>query len=445
MKKVLGLVKKNLIIVISMVIALVALPAMFVVGLSMSNKTNKAVEQEVGKQLSDIARVKVEYAMEPLTPGGQRFTASMPPNTATNERMKELLQRSAAQVADVARVVAEFNQEGKTQIVPGLLPDPGDPISAPEKLYKMARERLLAYEQLLRSVNAGTAPDAESVLRKLDDVRLREEETRRGGRPDAVLSAQDIQEIRERLSEERMQIYLSRAAGIRFYADASIFQGVAPWTESVPPTIEHAWEWQWQYWVHEDLVQALARANEGFSALTGVVKRIERLDVEPMAYDRAASEQGAPDPTAEAPRNFGATLTGRIAAPAAPNSLYDIRYATVVVLIDASRLFELVNAFSETNLMTVLDLDLASADNLEEDMRQGFVYTRGGERIMRATLRVETLWLRSWTVPLMPPTVQSALGVPGSAKGEAPSDGGGRPRRQAPSGGSSGNNPPQIR
>ncbi len=445
MKKVLGLVKKNLVIVISMVIAIVALPAMFVVGLSMSNKTTKAVEQEVGKQLSEIARVKVEYAMEPLTPGGQRFAASMPPNAATNERMKELLQRSAAQVADVARVVTEFNQEGKTQIVPDLLPDPGDPISAPEKLYKMARDRNAAYEPLLRSVNAGTAPDNDSVLRKLDDVRLREEETRRGGRTEASLSPQDIQEIRERLSEERMQIYLSRAASIRFYADTSIFQGVSPWTESVPPTIEHAWEWQWQYWVYEDLIEALALANEGFSALTGVVKRIESLDVDPIAYNRAASEQGSSDPTAEAPRDFGATLTGRIAAPAAPNSLYDIRYATVVVLIDASRLFELVNAISETNLMTVLDLDLTSVDNLGADMRQGYVYTRGGERIMRATLRVETLWLRSWTAPLMPPTVQSALGVPGSARGEASEDGGGRPRRPAPSGPPTGNNPPQIR
>jgi len=59
MKKVLAWAKKNLISVISMFIALIALPAMFIFGLSMSNKTNKTVEQEVGKHITDLARVKV--------------------------------------------------------------------------------------------------------------------------------------------------------------------------------------------------------------------------------------------------------------------------------------------------------------------------------------------------------------------------------------------------
>ena len=445
MKKVLAWAKKNLISVISMFVALIALPAMFIFGLSMSNKTNKAVEQEVGKHITDLARVKVEYAMEPLLPGAERFAASMPPNAATNARMKELLQRSASQIADVQKVVVEFNQAGHTPLLEGLFPDPGDPISAPEKLYTMARTWVASYEPLLRSVNAGTAPEPETVLRRLDDLRLREEETRRGGRTDAVLGAQDIQEIRDRLAEERMQIYLSRAASIRFYADTSIFVGVTPWTEAVAPTIDLAWEWQWMHWVHQDVVRALAHANEGFSALTGVVKRVESIQVDPMNFSRPAGSQGSDDPTAEAPRDFGATLTGRIAAPAAPNALYDIRYANIVVLVDAARVFELINAFSETNLMTVIDLDLASVDDLATHMRNGFVYTRGGERIMRATLRVETLWLRSWTTPLMPPSVQSALGVPGSTMGEsedAPSGG----RRARPADPSSGNQTtPKIR
>lgn len=429
MKNVLNWIKKNLISVVSVVVALAALPAMLIVGLSMSSKTNKAVEQEVGKHLTDLARVKVEYAIEPLTPGAERFSASMPPNAATNQRMKELLERNASQIADVQRVVTEFNQAGRAPLMDGLFPDPGDPIQAPEKLYAMARTWIAAYEPLLRSVNAGGPPEPEAVLRRLDDLRLREEETRRGGRADAVLGPQDNQEIRERLSEERMQIYLSRAAALRFYADAAIFTGVAPWTDSVAPTISRAWEWQWLFWVHEDLVRAMAAANEGFNVLTGPVKRIERIDVDPMSYSASAAEQGSADPTAEAPTNFGATLTGRVAAPAAANSLYDIRYATVVVLVDASRVFDVVNALAATNLMTVIDLDLASVDDLSAHMRNGFVYTRGGERVMRATIRVETLWLRSWTTPLMPPVVQSALGVPGSVRGEAsPDDSGRRPR-----------------
>ena len=31
---------------------------------------------------------------------------------------------------------------------------------------------------------------------------------------------------------------------------------------------------------------------------------------------------------------------------------------------------------------------------------------------MRANIKVETIWLRSWTTPLMPPTVLKLLGLP---------------------------------
>ncbi len=435
MKKVLGWVRRNLVSVISLFIALVALPALFIVGAGMKSKLHKSVEADVGKHMTDLARVKVEYALEPLTPGGTRFAASMPPNAATNERMKALLENSASQVESVRGVITEFNRNGREPLMAGLFPDPGDPISAPERLYAFARAWVNAYQDLLRSVNAGSPPEEETVIRKLDEIRLREEETRLGGRADAKLSEQDVAEIRSRLSEERLQTYMSRAASIRFYADPSIFTGVAPWTEPVAPTVEQAFEWQWRLWVHQDLINAFALANDGESALTGAIKRIERIEIDPIDYARAASQQGSEDPTAEAPIDYNASITGRVAWPAAANGLYDIRYATVEMLVDSARIFEIFNAVSSTNLMTVIDLDMVSVDDLASQMQRGYVYTQGGERIMRATVRIETIWLRSWTQPLMPPRIQAALGVPGAAMGDAGPDGAaptGRPQNERP-------------
>ena len=62
----------------------------------------------------------------------------------------------------------------------------------------------------------------------------------------------------------------------------------------------------------------------------------------------------------------------------------------------------------ETNLITVLDMDVREVD-LWADLRQGYYY--GKAPVVRVDLELETVWHRDWTVPMMPQSVKSALGV----------------------------------
>jgi hypothetical protein len=44
-----------------------------------------------------------------------------------------------------------------------------------------------------------------------------------------------------------------------------------------------------------------------------------------------------------------------------------------------------------------------------EHMRNGYAY--GNEHVVKASMEVEILLLRSWTVPLMPESIRMILGV----------------------------------
>jgi hypothetical protein len=44
------------------------------------------------------------------------------------------------------------------------------------------------------------------------------------------------------------------------------------------------------------------------------------------------------------------------------------------------------------------------------DLERGYYY--GPEHVVRATITIESVWLRNWVGPLMPASVKRSLGVP---------------------------------
>ena len=125
------------------------------------------------------------------------------------------------------------------------------------------------------------------------------------------------------------------------------------------------------------------------------------------------------DPNATIAPTFEVSFTGRGGYPVAPNGLYDVRYARVSVIVDMNRIPELLNAVSTTNFMSVIDLDFEAIDP-QEALREGFVF--GGDAVVRASLRVETVWLRSWMAEWMPSGVRERLGIPDPAGDGAADD-----------------------
>ncbi len=89
--------------------------------------------------------------------------------------------------------------------------------------------------------------------------------------------------------------------------------------------------------------------------------------------------------------------------------------------VSSERLPKLIDQITKTNFMTVTNVTLEKADPWQ-DLERGFFY--GNEPIVRATLTIETIWFRSWMVPMMPTDLRYLMAVvakegEGTASGEA--------------------------
>ena len=108
------------------------------------------------------------------------------------------------------------------------------------------------------------------------------------------------------------------------------------------------------------------------------------------------------------PLDFGASITGRVSGPGRRNRWYDVRTVAIEIVASSARMPQFINALSATNFVAVLDLDLAKVEPLA-DLREGFDY--GDEYVVKASILIETVWLRDWRKQPMPAPVQAALGM----------------------------------
>jgi hypothetical protein len=67
---------------------------------------------------------------------------------------------------------------------------------------------------------------------------------------------------------------------------------------------------------------------------------------------------------------------------------------------------ELYSALSRSNFMTATGADYTEMDPWA-DLEQGYLY--GNKNVVRAVIRFESVWLRSWTGPLMPDSIKEAM------------------------------------
>lgn len=246
------------------------------------------------------------------------------------------------------------------------------------------------------------------------------------------LTPEQTEELNKLLSDRRIAETQRRAKEISVYAGMESFDraGFADKTAQIPPvtrvergtptppSLGEAFGWNFDYWVVRDIFDAIDLANTDAGGVranveNALVKRIERLSVERLPVevktdpnarvvveeDEFATESAGPVGTDPA-----AGVTARVSNPE-----FDVVRVRMTLVMDAASMPAFFDALAETNLMTVTDLDVSEVDTWE-DLRQGYFY--GNRKVLRAALEVETVWLREWTVALMPDDVKKALKIP---------------------------------
>lgn len=434
-RKILGWVKGHLIAVISVVLIVVSLPLAYAFSSSMGKSAREDLQKKVEGEFKKVDRQNVSYQVPVFAPGMERVELSRPPNARVTAWFREQIEALSAEAARVSGEALAFNRRGHEVLVEGLFPKPQNEDDRRLKPYEFLRQ---LYEwrgrpsigvRLAERVQGGMPPESLRVATKLQDERTRfiaDLERQRG--PGQQLSAQEQEAMTAHLRQARIDEYVRQARRLGVYVDPAKLDEaveVSAVEPATPPSLSELFEKQWNIWILEDVLDAIALANtddrgRAMRVDEAIVKRIVDIAVriggsgggdsysnlyyagEATVADRASRGEQAgivgTDPQI--------SLSGRFSNPG--NQVYDVVEVKLELIVDAERLPRLFQAFGEVNFMSVLDVDLEAVD-VWKDLDEGFVYGDGS--IMKATLIVETIWLREWTAPLMPSAFAAGLGV----------------------------------
>lgn len=310
------------------------------------------------------------------------------------------------------------------------------------------------YEVMLAAAGAGAPADVVRVADALRDMNTREIEKITAGK--RALTNEEQAALAKQLAERRLAEYQAAAKGFSFYATLESLprdrnaRSIA--RNRIAPEQLNANEmflYQWDFWVLQDVLAAAKLANtvdgRAVDVERAVVKRIESIGLaDPEGLYAPKEEAGsgatpAATPAAETtpgsvPLDFTRSVTGRANSPA--NALYDVRRVTLRAVVASNRLAEFLDAVTKVNLMTVTRMDVQAVD-VWQDLKEGYYY--GNDHVVRVTLDIESLWLRSWMTRYMPHDILGVLTSAPSGDAAAspaaappPSSQGGKGRGRAP-------------
>ena len=438
MNTVLAWVKSN---VYSVIFVGVMIVAPIVLGI-VAGKINAGVTSEVKErgatlvQLKQLEKTPVDFVS--AVGRSRPVKSTILVNQQFLDRYQEVVGRISDDAKRIRQEALNFNRADRDVLFPGLFPEP-----APTQLETIPRRMYMAlvaaYERLLVDMRAGAPPSAESMGEILEaaEERFRTQILIKPG--GQRLTDDDTIWLKEQLTNTRLSHCAETAKGIGIYTTLASLN--VPDESLVPPRAEaqgmvQLFQWQWSLWITQDIVGALSDANEPFeSVLEAPIKRLVSLvefgapvvaggsaggggsgfnaGFAPSGGRGAGSGASTPaggkaaaplDPAREVPLDFAYSFTGR-----KTNPLYDVRLIQLVLIVETARIPVVLDALSRKNFITILDAKLEAVDAFEE-VGEGYFYGSAG--VSKLTLDLETVWLREWTAPLMPPDLKLALGIP---------------------------------
>lgn len=475
MSEVLNWIKSHLAIVIMCAVSIIVLPVVIVLSSSWNKSIAEQIQARARDQESAIKNVSdVDIAITPLTPKDEAVQTRKTINKAILEDYRARREQIKADAQRLEEMAVQINRAGKgDQLVPGLLPAP-DRAVAQELPYRVHGAYKQAHEQLIAELNASMPVPPPTVQEQLLEFQDNFVRSQFNVDDPSRLNPTEREKLREAMTAHRLALYAQIAQDYSVYADVEVFN-LDEWTQQQAPGPYRWYDWQATYWLNRDIVTAINKANsvDGDRATiigpdASVVKAVRAIKAEPFLpasamNDNSRGRTGVPEPlnmrgpegmgfdtppmgpeggmanTPKGMRNMGGADFGGEASPpptAAPavdpgalsdpnqpfppdftssisgrvpkTGLYDMRKVTLTLVVDSSRLDELFEAINSTNFMTVVGFRTQALD-LKQELANGFMY--GSAPVVQADLEIETLWLRDWTVELMPDSVKEHFGI----------------------------------
>ncbi|MDF1810396.1 MAG: hypothetical protein P1U42_11945 [Phycisphaerales bacterium] len=451
MNKVMGFLKSNLVIVIFVVLILAFLPAGYIFSGKWNTKVHEKAKAAYTKEKRSLtSKSSINYSLPAVLEGEEDLSESRAPNNSVTKFYEAGKAEREAQVNDVVERGTAFNQGDHVELIPGILPKAENNRTLTRLGRDMAEAvvgteaRPSVYQRKLQRLNAGSPPDAMTLEDTLNEYKNREQQRYENSNADGKMSTAQVEQLQKDLIARRLGEYIARANALTFYCttDAIVAQKAASKSDdraldfsnvpdTMPPlsTIDESMvmTWLWDYWIISDVLDAVGLANmdreTGALAVPNApIKRVESMRVSELVIgegssdddltstgsSRPRSRSGSTTPASSSKKDDGFTsFTGRKSGD--PQSAFDLRMIEIVVVASSQDLPRFIDAIGKTNYMTVTDLDIQDVD-VWNDLEQGFYY--GDDHTVRATMMIETVWLRSWMAPLMPDPIKVGLGIP---------------------------------
>ncbi len=446
MSAVLGWIKTNVYTVIAVAIMIAAPVGMWVVAGNMNAAVQEEVKQRAAKitELSRFEKTSISYHSP--VPGNVPVSASIAVNRRFLDRYQEVVKVVRQDLERVREEVFRINYKDREILVPALfpVPPPRRIETLPQEMYRALQA---AYEALIADVSAGDPPPTEEIVENLTSAQERYL-TQIRKRETAELTEEEWAGLTEHLTKTRLSYYADAAKGLKMYASLDDID--IPTEDQYPDRAEgdgmsRMFDWQWQFWIKQDILSALAACNEPYNSIVDApVKRVVSLfvldDVGSVGASGTTSAAGggagfgtakssksgrrgsgaksssgkakpsSADPGREIPLDFSYSFTGRTT-----NSLFDVRRVVVELVVDSEKMPEVFDALARYNFITILQATVTTV-NLFDAIRSGYFY--GSKPVSRIKLDLETVWFRAWTTEFMPPDLKATLGVPETPKSE---------------------------
>jgi hypothetical protein len=415
MKNLVPWLKAHWIIPVLTLVALAVLPTAWYFADDMHTKDMADFQERVKKDADSVgdAAARQVYYLQSVDGSGKVLEKSGMINEAMIKRYGDILADVQSKVGGVSQKGIEFNKADHKLMIDGLFPPPANDQVRTDNLGRQFVERTIAFHKtLLDGMRAGPPAKAEDIVKLLSE-RKASEEARVRAELGRDLTPAEQTKLAEELTGMRIGALRKRAGEIAVYADASVFEGLPFTVPTEAPSPAQCWDMQEKAWIDQDICKAIATANAKATAgiPDSVVKRVVKISVKPPDWgggDRNPTPAAFEPGEDKAPLDFGVSITGRSSGPGRKNRWYDVRTVTVDIVIASQKIPQFINALSATNFISVIDLDLARVEPLA-DLREGYDY--GDEHVVKASISLETIWLREWRKAAMPPDVQSALGM----------------------------------
>ncbi|HEY8665685.1 MAG TPA: hypothetical protein VIL86_03425 [Tepidisphaeraceae bacterium] len=439
------IVKKNLFSILLGVVALVAIVASF---WPLGNWKNE-LQEKVSKSAGEFQALQGQESKSRHLPTLDPNTSEAPElgnNIFPNDEIIKAGSKAITAVKDDADRMLKTAVKLNTHalLVDGSLPVPGNRAFDFREAYlaRMAavnKSGEVARGSLIADVGAGMPPTKEEfdealkALRKEYDLKYVDLPTKAQANKEEVDAEYDAA---AKLLPE--QIRQERAQSVQLYIDRDAFDASKDIGERSTPSADQIWFAQLLLWLQEDAANGIHAANDAAFKLAenspeagdeknpfnpdvrwSAIKRLVKMDVlgarggapSPAMYVTSAGPAEGPGPRKPAAEAGGEAAsfvpsispTGRVSNP-----LYDVFHYTLVMDVDITQLPLVIQELERNHLITVMKVDLACIDSAAEQAN-GYAY--GKHPIARVSLQCEAIFLRQWTVPLMPPSIKTMLGI----------------------------------